>query len=76
MQLCCFCSEIWVGTLLDKRPMGLDALLENQLGHWQKFQKLHIHSLFTLGVEIKLILALRAAVSKIRADFQNCHIWV
>ena len=27
------------------------------------------------GVEIELILALRAAVSKIRVDFQNCHIW-
>ena len=25
--------------------MGLDALLENQLGDWPKFQKLHIHSL-------------------------------
>ncbi len=27
------------------------------------------------GVEIELIFALRTAVSKIRADFQNCHIW-
>ena len=26
-------------------------------------------------VEIELIFALRAAVSKIWADFQNCHIW-
>ena len=26
----------------NKRPMGLDTLLENQLGHWLKFQKLHI----------------------------------
>ncbi len=31
----------------NKRPMGLDAVLENQLGHWQKFQKLHIHFLST-----------------------------
>ncbi len=29
--------------------MGLDALLENQHGHWPKFQKLHIHSLSTPG---------------------------
>ncbi len=28
--------------------MGLDVLFENQLGHWQKFQRLHIHSLSTL----------------------------
>ncbi len=27
------------------------------------------------GVEIELIIAIRAAVSEIRADFQNCHIW-
>ncbi len=29
--------------------MGLDALLENQLGHGPKFQKLHIYSLSTPG---------------------------
>ncbi len=28
------------------------------------------------GVEIELIFALRTAVSKIRANFQNCHLWV
>ncbi len=27
--------------------MGLDALLENQLGHWPKFQQLHIRSIST-----------------------------
>ena len=27
------------------------------------------------GVEIELIFALQAAVSEIRTDFQNCHIW-
>ncbi len=27
------------------------------------------------GVEIELIFALRAAISEIQADFQNCHIW-
>ncbi len=53
--------------------MGLDALLENQLGHLPKFQKLHIFSISTSGVEIKLIFALRAAVSEIQANFQNCH---
>ena len=32
----------------NKRPMGLDALLENQLGHSPlKFQKLHIYTLST-----------------------------
>ncbi len=39
--------------------MGLGALLENQLGHLQvsncKFQKLHIYSISTSGVEIELI---------------------
>ncbi len=34
---------------VNKRPMGLDALLENQLGHWPKFQKLHIYPLSTPG---------------------------
>ncbi len=29
----------------------------------------------TQGLEIDLILALRAAVTKILADFQNFHIW-
>ena len=33
----------------NKRPMGLSALLENQLGHWQNFQKLHIYFLSTKG---------------------------
>ena len=28
-----------------------------------------------IGVEIELIFALQAAVSEIRADFQNCHIF-
>ena len=27
------------------------------------------------GVEIEVIFALRAGVSEIRANFQNCHIW-
>ena len=57
-----------------KRPMGLDALLKNQIGHGPKFQKLHIHFL-TQDVEIKHIFALWAAVSEIMAGFQNCHIW-
>ncbi len=38
--------------------MGLDALLENQLGHLTKFQKLHIYSISTSGVEIELIFTL------------------
>ena len=35
--------------------MGLDTLLDNQLGHLPKF---HIHSLSTTGVEIELIFTL------------------
>ncbi len=42
---------------------------------WPKFQKLQIYPLPIPGVEIKLIFALRAAVSKIRTNFQICHIW-
>ncbi len=34
--------------------MDLDDLLENQLGHLQKFQKLHIKSISTSGVGIEL----------------------
>ncbi len=59
----------------NKRPMGLDALLENQLGHLPKFQKLHIYSISTSGVEFGLIFTLWAVVSEIRANFQNCHIY-
>ncbi len=44
--------------LENKRPMGLDALLVNQLGHLPKFQKLHIYSIFASGVEIELIFTL------------------
>ncbi len=43
---------------VNKRPMGLDALLQNQLGHLPKFQKLHIYSISTSGVEIELIFTL------------------
>ncbi len=35
--------------LYNKRPMGLDALLKNQLGYWPRFQKLHIDSLSSPG---------------------------
>ena len=49
--------------------------LENQIGHLPKFQKLHIYSISTSWVKIELIFTLRAAVSKIGANFQNCHIW-
>ena len=53
----------------NKRPMGLDALLENQLGHLPKF---HILSFYPRGRN--WFFTLRAAVSEIRANFQNCHI--
>ncbi len=58
--------------MLNKRPMGLDALLGNQFGHLPKF---HVYFLFNPWFEIELIFTLGAAVSEIRADFQNCHIW-
>ncbi len=56
----------------NKRPMSLDALLENQLGHLPNF---HIYSLSTPWVEIALIFTLGGVVSEIQADFQNCNIW-
>ena len=31
----------------EQEAMGLDALFENQLGHWPKFQQLHMHSIST-----------------------------
>ncbi len=47
-----------------------------KIGHWLKFQKLHIYSLSTpWGQNWAYIFALRATVSEIQADFQNCHIW-
>ncbi len=55
--------------------MGLDDLLETQLGHWPKCQKLHIYSLSTPGgVEIELIFGLWASVPEIWPDFQNSYI--
>ena len=42
----------------NKRPMGLCPLLENQLDHFPKFQKLHIYSISMAGIEIKLIFPL------------------
>ncbi len=41
--------------VLNKRSMGLDVLLKNQLAHGPKFQKLHIHSLSTRDVETEHI---------------------
>ena len=49
--------------------MGLDVLLENQLGH---FAKVPHYSLSTLGVKIELIFTLQEMVSEIRANFQSC----
>ncbi len=48
-----------------------------KLGIGPKVQQLHIYSLSTPveGVDIELIFALWAAVSEIRANVQNCHIW-
>ncbi len=51
-KLYLFCCSVHYGNnkslnITNKRPMGLDALLENQLGHLPKFQKLHIYPLST-----------------------------
>ncbi len=47
-----------------------------KLAHWPKFQKLHIYTFALLqGVDIDLNFALRVPASKIRANFQNFHIW-
>ena len=53
-----------------------------KLGKWAKFQTLHIYSLSTtlylprvVEIELIIIFALRAAVSEIRVNFQNCRIW-
>ncbi len=43
-------------------------------GHWTNFQKLHIYSLCTQGVEIELIFAFTTAVCEIQADFQTCNL--
>ncbi len=46
-----------------------------KLGHWPKFQKLDMYSLPTHVGRNWIIFALWTAVSEIRADCQNCHIW-
>ena len=60
----------------------LCALCYRHTGRFSKFSYLGrnykscTHTLFLpQRVEIEPILALRAAVSDIRANFQNCHIW-
>ncbi len=56
--------------------MGLDALLENQLGHLPKFQKLHIYSISNpRGRNWAYFHSMSSSVSERRANFQNCHIW-
>ena len=57
--------------------MGLGALLENQLCHFPKFHKLHIHvySISTSGVEIELIFTLWAAVMIFKIAIFGHEIW-
>ncbi len=53
------------------------AYLDMKLGHRQKFQKLNIHCLWSLGVENELnIFALQPAVSEIWADFWNLPYYI
>ncbi len=45
-------------------------------GIWKKVPEVAYEpSFYPKGVEIELTFALRAVVSEIWADFQNCHIW-
>ncbi len=55
--------------------MGLDALLENQLAIGKSSRSCTYTLFLPQGGKIELIFALRAAVSKIQANVQNCHIW-
>ena len=55
----------------DTGPFSKLPNLAIKLGHCSK---LHIHTLFTSGVNIELIFALQAAVAEILAEFQNCHV--
>ena len=56
-------------------PLFKVAIFGHELCHRNKFKKLHIQCLYTQGVEIELIFALRAAVFEIQANFPNCHTW-
>ncbi len=49
--------------------------LSMKLGKWPKRRSCTYTLFLPQGVEIKLIFALRAAVSEIRTILQNCHIW-
>ncbi len=50
--------ELYLYVGENKRPMGLDALLENQHGYWPKFRSCTYTLFLSQGVEIELILAL------------------
>ena len=59
----------WAG-ILGKPSYIVFITIYIQYEHYLKY------SVFLpLGVGIELIFALRAVVSKIQANFQNCHIW-
>ncbi len=57
-----------------------DTAWLSKLAYWgifflKRFIEVAYGHFLPYGVEIELIFALRAAVSEIRADFQNYHIW-
>ncbi len=52
------------------RPSLKIAIFGHETWNLKKCQKLHI---LLKGVKIGLIFTLRAAISKIRTDFKNCH---
>ncbi len=55
--------------------MGLDGLLENQLGHWPKFQKLRIHSLSTPRGWNWAYCRSMGSGFRDTGRFKTCHIW-
>ncbi len=57
------------------RPFFKNSIFEHETWQVAKVPEVaHILSFYP-WVEIELIFALRAAVSVIQVDFQNCHIW-
>ncbi len=61
---------------LRHRPIFKIAIFRHETSPLVKVPEVaHIRSFYPQGVEIELIFAVRAAVSEIRANFQNCPTW-
>ncbi len=58
------------------RPIFKIAIFGHETWQVAKVQKVvHIPSFYPKGSKLSLFLTLRAAVSEIQDNFQNCHIW-